>query len=127
MVSYSKASHRHSPRSAGGQSEAPFLLGVPHSLSIAKDSVQRIISTCGRNDTANSERLEYFLPVPAGIGESPLWRQRAPGVNPAIRLRGLSSNAMALDQTLCSKGVSGPLLEPRNRGVADTIRSAYVG
>jgi hypothetical protein len=27
---------------------------------------------------------------PSGIGESPLWRQRAPGVNPAIRLQGLS-------------------------------------
>src|SRR5262245_51911636 len=31
-------------------------------------TVERIISTCGRNNTVNGERLEYFEPVSAGIG-----------------------------------------------------------
>src|SRR5262245_33381046 len=43
-------------------------------------TVARIISTCGRNNTVNGERLEYFWTVPAGIGGEPLRQQRAPGV-----------------------------------------------
>jgi hypothetical protein len=45
---------------------------------------------CCRKNTVNGERLEYFLAVSAGIGGEPLRQQRAPGVNPVIRLQGLS-------------------------------------
>jgi hypothetical protein len=49
---------------------------------------QRIIWTCGRNNTVNGERLEYFLRVSAGIGGEPLRQQRAPEVPLTQRFRG---------------------------------------